>query len=257
MTTANEAEPKSRRRSRLLLGGVGAMLLACAITTSLGTLVTSGRSGVSSMWSGFLNSTGIGKLIELGSDQGLAELAEALGERWDPDPSIPSAGVGFETYSTLGNPEAEIWLAIEISYTGACDSTPNDPCEALVEELARIVFENYSRVDELTGIDISITNYADFGVVEFSDTLIEKALTIQEWRRELSTEDQPEALARLRTTLRHARENALQILAFGEAHGVIDRVTGAIELAQGPPGVPCGPVDGGEERLCAYPAGAG
>jgi hypothetical protein len=156
----------------------------------------SASPAVSSLWSGFLTQTGIGKLIELGSDQELAQLAEALAERWDPDPSIPSAGIELETYDSLGNPEPEMWLAIELSYTCACDSTPNDPCEALLDELARIVFDNYSRVDELTGIRISITNSADFGVIEFSDTPVEKALTIEEWRRELSLGDRVRARRR-------------------------------------------------------------
>jgi len=132
---------------------------------------------------------GIDKLAELSTDPEFAKLLEALAKRWDPDPAIPSAGIGIQTYASFDNPEPELWLEIEISYTGACDATPNDPCEELVDELAAIVFDNYARVDELTGIHISITNSADFGVVEFSDTLIHKALTIEEWRKELSLEN--------------------------------------------------------------------
>lgn len=196
MEDVGESKRNTKRRKPLLLGVIAAVLLACAITTGLGASMISSGPAVSSMWSGFLKRVGIEQLIELGTDEELAKLSEALAQRWDPDPAIPSAGMGLETYASSDNPEPEIWLTIELSYKGACDPTPNDPCEALVDELAHVVFDNYARVDELTGIRISITNYESFGVVEFSDTLIDKALTIEEWRRELSIEDEESAIAR-------------------------------------------------------------
>jgi hypothetical protein len=118
-------------------------------------------------------------------DEDYAMAGRALSERWDSDASIPTAST-YWSFIYVSGQETQVWLVLEISYTGTCNSTSKDPCEALVDELARIVFDNYAHVDELAGIEVAITNYSHFGPVEFSITPLDKALTIEEWRRELS-----------------------------------------------------------------------
>lgn len=119
-------------------------------------------------------------------DEDYLSLVAALANRVGPDASIPSARTAFESYASMGGGSASLWLVIEISYTGTCTSASDDPCQALVDELARIVFDNYADVEELNGVRINITNYSSVGPIDFSYTPIEKALTIEEWRRELS-----------------------------------------------------------------------
>jgi hypothetical protein len=129
------------------------------------------------------------KMAEL-NDEDAAKLGAALSARWGPDDSIPTAYYGFNIVGSLDEEaEAQVWLEIEISYTGTCDSTPTDPCERLVDELARIVFDNYPPVDDLAGIRVTITNRSEYGNLEITNTPIDKALTIAQWRRELSIQN--------------------------------------------------------------------
>jgi hypothetical protein len=104
-------------------------------------------------------------------DEDYAVAGRALSERWDSDASIPMAGT-YWSFIYVSGEQTQVWLVIEISYTGTCNSTSDDPCEALVDELA--------------GIEVAITNDSNFGPVELSIPPIDKALTIEEWRRELS-----------------------------------------------------------------------
>ena len=117
-------------------------------------------------------------------DESYDRLKDALSQRWDPDDSITSASTGFDLNSSHGQ-AVQSWLVIEISYTGKCDTTRNDPCRTLANELARIVFDNYAHVGELTGIHVIFTNRSAIGPVSLSITPFDKALTIEEWRKEL------------------------------------------------------------------------
>lgn len=140
------------------------------------------------------------------SDENLELLGEALSARWDPDDSIPSATFGIEGPDTTYSPDAP-WVAIELSYTEKCTETLEDPCEELADEFARIVLEQYTRVNDINGLQINITNHIAYGPVlagtpnthfghvplkaytfERSPNYLVKSMTIERWREELSTE---------------------------------------------------------------------
>ncbi len=110
-------------------------------------------------------------------------LQQALAARWDTDNSIPSASSGIDLNGFGDNPGA--WLVIEISYTGACASTPPDPCDRLANDLARIVLENYGKVDDLTGIGVVIGNKPHKLSIPESEVIFKKYLTVPEWRKVL------------------------------------------------------------------------
>jgi hypothetical protein len=121
------------------------------------------------------------------TDEGYVKLLDALSKRTANDESISSASADFTVNGSDGE-VTDVWLVIDIAYTGTCDSTTNNACEALVDEFARIVFDNYPGVDELAGIEVSITNQYNNDFIDLSITSADKALTIAEWRKELSIE---------------------------------------------------------------------
>lgn len=138
-------------------------------------------------------------------DEEYSRLGEVLNDRWISDASIPSVSMGFDTDTFSGS--RETWLAIELSYTKNCSEATDDPCEALADEMARIVFDQYARIDDLDGLRIIITNETAFGPVlasspnshlgiitgstfaRSSDHLV-KSLTIEEWREDLSIREE-------------------------------------------------------------------
>lgn len=123
-------------------------------------------------------------------DEDYAALVRALSERWGHDDSMPSASTGFDTSGT-SNKLTEVWLAIELSYTGICNSTASsNPCEELANEFASIVFNNYGKVNNLTGIRIVIARGSHYLYVESSDILLEKKLSIKEWQKILPIQDE-------------------------------------------------------------------
>jgi hypothetical protein len=109
-----------------------------------------------------------------------AVLAEALSARWNPDDTIPSASMGFDSHAS--GDEVRVRLSIEVSTTATCDDSATDPCERLADELAAIVLANYGLVDELDGIRVVIGSEPHDLSVEPSDVLLEKSLSIAEWR---------------------------------------------------------------------------
>jgi hypothetical protein len=171
LTDSAASRQRPRRRLPRIIGIAFLVLITC------GTLAS---------WLGIWRPWVTGELARF-HDEDYAKLAGALSQRCEHDDSIPSAGMGIDENSTNGK-AAEVWLVIEISYTGTCDSTASDPCEAVANELARIVFDNYPRVDELTGVRVNITNRSSLGPIGFSSTPLDKALTVAEWRKQLSLE---------------------------------------------------------------------
>lgn len=120
-------------------------------------------------------------------DPDMTRLMDAVENTVNPDSTIPSASYGLQIRNAREGKPGGYWFVIEISYTGICDNTARDPCEFLVNKLARIVFDNYSRVDDLAGIDILITDTPDVRSIHSPDSIrFEKMLSIPEWREELS-----------------------------------------------------------------------
>lgn len=171
----------SRRKRRWLWGGLAFLMVAtCGIvaTIVLANMVPSVAPEIS-------KALGLDQLAGF-YDEHYYKLSAAFSKRWDSDPSISSASTGFDTIRANG--KTETWLVIEISYTGTCTSTDSDPCSRLANELAQIVFDNYSRVNELNGIRIIMGSQPHYLNVEPSDVILKKSLAIQEWRKELSLE---------------------------------------------------------------------
>jgi hypothetical protein len=163
------------RRRRWLLGiGLPAVVLTICGAAALGVF------GLAAAYTSVRQ-----QLSEaLGFDEDYAALSAALSQRWDTDDTIPTASVGFDT--NTGGAGKGTWLVIELSYTGRCNSTAADPCEALANELVQIVLANYAPVDELAGLRVTIGERPHELYVEPADIIFEKALPIAEWRADLA-----------------------------------------------------------------------
>lgn len=116
-------------------------------------------------------------------DENFDQLASALSERWDPDDSIPAAGVFFGFFGSSGE-DTEVWLNIELETTETCQTGPGNPCEQLVDEFAAIALTNYPRIDEMAGLRVSVTRTIGNDTVSV-ETGVDKSMTIDEWRQEL------------------------------------------------------------------------
>ncbi len=155
-----------------------------AIASNLHTVVLAVAVLVAFVVSGYLGSYLLSNMNAL-YDKDYAALTDALAKRWDDDASIPTASTGFDASSTNGK-FTDVWLVIELSYTGTCSSAPSDPCSHLANELVRIVFNNYRKVHELTGIRVVIGKKPHYLRVESSDIMLDKSLTVEGWEKELS-----------------------------------------------------------------------
>lgn len=164
-------EPKKRGRFKwLVIGLVVALLVACAVFS----VVTFGP-----LFRQMFETTAEMNLY----DENFDKLYDALSERWDPDNSIPNAGVSFSFYQ-VGDQETEVWLIIELETTESCAGGAANPCEQLADEFAAIALENYPRIDEMAGMQVSVTRTAGAGPITF-ETGVDKAYSIERWRQEL------------------------------------------------------------------------
>jgi hypothetical protein len=81
-----------------------------------------------------------------------------------------------------------VWLVMEMQFTEDCNETILDPCNRLANEHARFAFDNYSKVDDLSGIRVVIGDQPFYQYIEPSDIKFRKSLTIDAWRKELFLE---------------------------------------------------------------------
>lgn len=117
-------------------------------------------------------------------DESYDHLMGVLWDRWGPDDSIPSASANFEYRDDSDSP-SEIWLVIDLETTVPCTiNKPGDPCQALADEFGRIVLENYPKVDQLDGLQVSVTHYISAGAIELSHG-VDVIESIPEWRSKL------------------------------------------------------------------------
>jgi uncharacterized RDD family membrane protein YckC len=115
-------------------------------------------------------------------DEDYDSLTAALTERVKADESTSAVNVSFEYSYTPGEEEAAvIWLLIDMSPTGCAAAV----CESLTDDLATITLNTYGRLDELTGITFAVIESGAAGPVEWSNTVFDKSLTIEEWRAAL------------------------------------------------------------------------
>lgn len=148
------------------------LLLCCSIPTALKTIISEASL-----------------LPSLQTEKEFIELLAALEQRWNNDESLPNTSIGFDYINVADFSEYEIpgyWLVIDMQYTVECHSTPSDPCNELADEIARIVFDNYKKVNELSGIKVEIGDQPFYLYIDPVDIQFQKILTIEKWREELS-----------------------------------------------------------------------
>ena len=58
-----------------------------------------------------------------------------------------------------------------------------------LRKFAGIVLDNYERLEELAGVEVIITRQWDMVGLSYTQTDVDKRLTIAEWRRELSRDE--------------------------------------------------------------------
>jgi uncharacterized RDD family membrane protein YckC len=170
--TIAPAEARRRQRRWLLLFGPACAALAAFCWAALNVPAISSR---------LMESLGASQAAQFARDDHDA-LLEAVAQRAGDE---ANSGIYLDE-TWVGGQAPQAWLTVEVLNPGDCDSSTPAACERLADDLARIVLENYPRVDELTGIRVAIVRYSNFVVFNFTNTLVDKALTVEEWRRELS-----------------------------------------------------------------------
>lgn len=110
---------------------------------------------------------------------------QALNARVDPDAQIPSFSTNME-YTVHSGQASDVWLMMQMTYDADCEAgSTTDWCYRLTNELVRIVFDNYPHIDEIAGIEVTMTKTTTLGPVEIGQTPVDAALTISEWRQRL------------------------------------------------------------------------
>ena len=174
----NESRPK---HSVLLLAGIVAVALI-AVCAVCGIGFAGAASNLAqAMLSPSDNSPA---LYDLASDDIVAMYSEL-----NADDRVTRADVNFEWYAGPENSqETSCFLTIDVSTPLVCSSDASDPCGQLVDDIARMVFRHYRKVDKLAGLTVSITRHTTVGNVDYSETPMAKSLSIPNWKKILGIE---------------------------------------------------------------------
>ena len=84
---------------------------------------------------------------------------------------------GFSSGEVLQDINVDVWSK------EPCNATP-DNCNELIDQIAAIVLDEYSEIEELTGMQIAIINRFDFGLATGNST-VGAQLRIEDWRKRL------------------------------------------------------------------------
>lgn len=104
-------------------------------------------------------------------DEAHDQLLIALNERAQADDRVDNATVSFYFSLVSADSESNVLLDVSLDANMACTMLSEDPCDALAEEYARIVVQNYSRLDELGGIRVTVVNSVGLGPFGMNQTV--------------------------------------------------------------------------------------
>lgn len=97
-------------------------------------------------------------------DEAHDQLLVALNERARADDRVGNVAVSF--YFSMVSPDSDSNVLLDVSLdTNVTCSTmlSEDPCEVLAEEYARVTAQNYTRLDEMAAIRVTVTNSSGIG----------------------------------------------------------------------------------------------
>ena len=88
----------------------------------------------------------------------------------------------FSSAETLEDINIDIWAKESCSHT-------IDNCDELINQVAKIVLNDYSEIEELTGMQIAIVNRFDFGLAT-SNSTVGAQLRIEDWHNRLEESEE-------------------------------------------------------------------
>jgi len=117
-------------------------------------------------------------------DEAYDKLILAINKRWRADDRVSDATVGFVFSMVSPDSESNVLLDVRLEANIRCSLYGDEACDSLAEEYARIVTENYNRLDELGGIRVTIISRVGLGPFGRTQS-VQRLYTSDEWQEKL------------------------------------------------------------------------
>lgn len=120
-------------------------------------------------------------------DEAYNELLAVMNEHWAADDRVNNGTVGFY-FSFVPvvdqKDSSSVMLDLYLETSVECTLRNEDPCDALAEEYARLAVANYSRLDDVAGIHVTVINSAGLGPFSMNRR-VTRIYTSDWWQEEL------------------------------------------------------------------------
>jgi hypothetical protein len=113
-------------------------------------------------------------------DDEYSDLQRALSTRITVAANVRRINVDFDK-EIDGNGVSSILLAIDLDYRGQCAPSGLAPCESEANDVARIVIDQYRRLDQIDRVRVSMIRHLRADVVDSAVAPYSRTMTVEEW----------------------------------------------------------------------------